>query len=1357
MTTASFSCVRTCVRAAMLCVALWIVSPRVEAAQTLALSSGVQTYSTLASTTVTMTGTSELFITGTSSPISGSVINLNSIDAWFFMPGIPPSVVTSTYLSQIFVNGAAATTGNVRIVEYGQGAVVIPQSPAFQPLTVYTGPYFSGSSAILSQYTAYASAATLGGMYDNIGSFKLKRGYIATFAANGDGTGSSMCYIAQEGDITVPVLPAALQNSISFVRIFPWRWVSKKGTAGVAGSGLNIAWIYDWNIDMNSTPDLEYVPIRQNANWPGLNQNWQSIGADQLLGYNEPDNTVQANMPVSAAISGWPGLLGTGLRVGAPAVTDGGQESWLYPFMATAAADNLRVDFVPIHYYQCVDPTNPAAAATQLYNFLAATYAQVKRPIWLTEFNNGANWTTCAVPTYAQQQQAVQDMITMLDSTPFVERYAIYNWVGDTRSVVLSGTLTPAGLSYAAEVSPIGYVQAVPSNGSRGVVQLPFDGTAADTSGFGNNGVTTGAPSYAAGKRGLAIQLDGATSFVQLPANVANAPAFSYAGWVYWNGGAAYQRIFDFGNDTNNFMFLAATSNAGTMRFGISVSGYQQTLDAPALPVGRWTHVAVTLSGGTVKIYTNGTLAATSSAIAIDPSEFTPAFNYLGKSQFPGDPRFSGMFDDVRIFDYALTAGQVASLMTDNPPVFTSTFITGGTPIQGNAYSGTVAGAATDPDPGDTVTYSKASGPAWLVVGSSGLLSGTPAFTDQGSEYFTICATDTSGEMAYAVYSVTLPTAFGNGTWTADASGNWSDSTKWAASSPANGSGNTANFATLNITANRTVVLDSSRTIGALQFSDTSGSQTWTLSSAGGTALTLAGASVPSIAVTRNSATISASLTGSSGFNRIGPGTLILSGNNPVTGLVNIDTGSTTTNEGIMVLASPTALENASTLQFNSENAGSSTLQLDGSLGNITVPAAINLTGRNNTVPAIENLSGTNTLGSVSLNVGGGDYIFQSDAGLLDFTSFMTLSAGTSRTFTFQGSGSFVVGGVISNGTFGGIGNVTKTGTGTLTLLASNTYTGATLLNAGTLALDGSVAAAGSITGLAGTTLSGTGSTGAPVVINGFHAPGAPLGTQTFTGTLTYGPAARLEWTLGSNSTTTGSASAVAGSTVKIGAGAVIDLVPNGPGSTVDFTSSYWLQAHAWTVLSCTSLSGSFALGNIGADPNGVAAANYGAFSLVPGANSLSVAYAPYTPFQYWQQTYFGASWNNPAIAGDTAVCTSDGLTNLVKYALGVNPTVPNPAAAPRISINGGRLTIAFTRNTAASDLTISVMGADSPSGPWTELTRSYDGGLMGVITAGATVSDLGPGAIRNVQVSDLYLINDPAHPHRFLKLQVLH
>lgn len=1099
--------------------ALTLSLPLLATAQ-IVITNGVQTYATLAGTTVIMSNRCELRVTDATTPLSGCLINLNSTDAYCVLPNIKPSVVVATYLSQFRINGAIAVVdNNCRVVQYGMGAVVVPHNASFQPLQVFTGPHFTGTASSLSQYVYYKGTG-LGGQNANISSFKLKRGYSVTFAQTENGTGISKNYVAQDGDLEISVLPADFDNSVRFVYVTPWRWVSKKAIAGDPGLGqLNVQSWYNWNIDQNSSRDLEYVPIRQTRWWPGLGQDWKARGANTLLGYNEPDRPDQANLAVGDAIYSWPDLLATGLRLGSPAPSDGGYSSWLYPFMTQADAANLRVDFVAVHYYRCTSPvSDPNAAATQLYNALKGVYDTTKRPLWVTEWNNGANWTGCGDPTYDQQQAAVAAILNMLDTTPFVERYQLYNWVEDVRAVTTNNVLTPAGVTYRDKQSPIGYVQALPDNGTRSFAQLRFETNVLDTAGFANNGVTAGSPAYTEGVRGQALVFDGANTVVTLPPNIASSNAFSFAAWVKWNGGANWQRIFDFGNSTTHYLFLTPNAAGSNLRFAIKNGGSEQIVQTTTLPVGSWQHVAVTLSGTTARLYLNGAQVAVNASMSILPSAFSPRVNFLGKSQFIADPNFSGALDEVLITDYALSAAQIAALQTNTPPQFTNSFFARGTATEGIAYNNTMAGTATDGDAGDTLTYSKAVGPAWLNIAADGTMSGSPTSADGGTNFITVRVTDAAGQSAFALATISVTTLTASGTWVADGSGNWGEPVRWSAATVATGAGNTANFSTINITANRTVTLDSSRSIGTLRFSDTSGAQTWTVTNVPGAVLTLGtgSAASPSLIVT-NTATLSTALAGTNGFTKSGPGTLILRGENPLSGTVNIDTSSTTLSDGMVRVSQPGALENASLIQIRNNNGGSSTLQLDGSAGSISINAPVIVTCRNNTVGTIQNLSGTNIFnGNILLEVGGNTHTIQSDAGMIVFTGTNRFIGGATggRTYYFSGAGHHYLVGPILNSTNGAPIAVTKTNTGTLIMDAVNTYGNGTTLAGGTLIVNGTLPA-GTFTINTGTTLGGRGNINAAVTLpaGATIAPGSGVGKLTVNAatTLQAGSFTRME------------------------------------------------------------------------------------------------------------------------------------------------------------------------------------------------------------------------------------------------------
>lgn len=677
----------------------------------------VQRYTSLSSTVVTMGGVSELHLTDASAPLVNCTVHLNSVNSFLFLHKIKPSAAASNYLSQIRVNGQPAVLNtNVRVVQYADGAVMIPHSSAFQPLQVFTGENFTGNSAYLSQYTAY-NTALLGPMASSIRSFILKRGYMVTFAQNENGTGYSKNYVAQDCDLEIGVLPTKLKDRINFVRVFPWRWVSKKGIAGNIGSNLNIKWWYNWNIDQNSALDKEYVPIRQTRWWPGLSQDWQARGACHLLGYNEPDSASQSNIAVGDAIWSWPDLLATGLRVGSPATTDGGRSSWLYPFIQQADASDLRVDFVAIHYYWCYDPANPTGAANQMYNFLKEVYDRTGRPIWVTEWNNGANWTGCADPTYAQQAAAVSAMMDMLENAPFVERYALYNWVEDVRRVEWDdGSLTQAGTVYRDKPSSIGYRQAVPGSGKCAIALYRFQDNFRDTSGNGNNPLVYGAPKRIAGYNGNSLWLDGVDDYLMLPTNLGQCTNFTFAAWVFWDGGGAWQRIFDFGNDTNQYMFLTPSSGSGTLRFAVKNGGSEQIVQSSALPIGQWRHVAVTLSGTTAVLYVNGTAVASNASVTIAPSAFAPRCNYIGKSQFSADPLFAGQIDEVYFLDSALSAAQISDLM--NNRYYPEPLLSHGQPTSAGSYqTGNLPANANDGDVlGTRWTAADAAYPQWWSV-----------------------------------------------------------------------------------------------------------------------------------------------------------------------------------------------------------------------------------------------------------------------------------------------------------------------------------------------------------------------------------------------------------------------------------------------------------------------------------------------------------------------------------------------------------------------------------------------------------------------------------------------------------------
>ncbi len=162
-----------------------------------------------------------------------------------------------------------------------------------------------------------------------------------------------------------------------------------------------------------------------------------------------------------------------------------------------------------------------------------------------------------------------------------------------------------------------------------------------------------------------AFSFDGSDDYVKLPYHTGDMQQMTFAAWVKGSSTTAWQRIFDFGNGEDEYLFLTPT-NGSAMRFEIKKGGVTQGLNAnTTLGTGTWKHIAVTIGANEVAIYVNGTKSASATDITLRPSDIAPAMSYLGRSQFDADPAFKGLMSDVRIYNYALSAEEVKSISSE--------------------------------------------------------------------------------------------------------------------------------------------------------------------------------------------------------------------------------------------------------------------------------------------------------------------------------------------------------------------------------------------------------------------------------------------------------------------------------------------------------------------------------------------------------------------------------------------------------------------------------------------------------------------------------------------------------------------
>ncbi len=397
----------------------------------------------------------------------GSVNIENTEHAVVIIKTIKPSKVISSWLKYININGEKAVNGtNCQVKMYDRGAIIFPYGKNFQPLTCYTEKNYGGTAC--TNYSEGHSGGYMKTLNDatlnnQIRSFKLKRGYMVTFALGLNGWGYSRCFIADQADLEVN-LPANMAGRVSSYRLFKWQNAHKAGVASSEDSGLmgrlNGSWCYGWAVGSSMLPDYENVPNHIYEDYPSSSACGQTQGSCHLKTNNEPGNSADDTpQSVDVVLDNWQNLMRTGLRLCSETSHDG---SWghLRAFIDSVDARGWRCDLLDLHCYWASGFNNMQSYYTNYGN----------RPIWISEWVWGASWNNNGIFSAAPDgkgssstanQQACYDgtvpILQALNSSKYVERYAYWNWEATASKLDLSGTLSLLGKYYANMDEGLGY------------------------------------------------------------------------------------------------------------------------------------------------------------------------------------------------------------------------------------------------------------------------------------------------------------------------------------------------------------------------------------------------------------------------------------------------------------------------------------------------------------------------------------------------------------------------------------------------------------------------------------------------------------------------------------------------------------------------------------------------------------------------------------------------------------------------------------------------------------------------------------------------------------------------------------
>lgn len=403
---------------------------------------------------------------------TGSIDIVNTDHAVIIFDNVKPSKVISSYLTFIKINGEAAVNeSNCQVRIYNLGAIVFPYGKesstanGFHPLTVFSETSCKGETCNLfglENNGGFMMTLPKNKLRGQIRSFSLKRGYMVTFSLKDSGYGYSRCFIADKEDLVVNTLPAFMDKRICSYRIFRWNDVNKRGYSGSDfnyNKLLNTSWAYGWNADDNRWEDIEYVTQHHHEGWPSIADVGRNGTSAHALGNNEPDNKGderEQDVDPEVVLKNWPEMMRTGKRLGSPAMS--GNKTWLRTFINEIDARGWRVDFIAVHDY------NLNGKDSKIWNVSDYRSIGNGRPVWLTEMNYGANWTSWPgsntagnAANYKIELDNFGPTIDAYNNTDYVERYAVYNWVQDCRKVVNTDDasladknyLTPMGEYYA--------------------------------------------------------------------------------------------------------------------------------------------------------------------------------------------------------------------------------------------------------------------------------------------------------------------------------------------------------------------------------------------------------------------------------------------------------------------------------------------------------------------------------------------------------------------------------------------------------------------------------------------------------------------------------------------------------------------------------------------------------------------------------------------------------------------------------------------------------------------------------------------------------------------------------------------
>ena len=224
-----------------------------------------------------------------------------------------------------------------------------------------------------------------------------------------------------------------------------------------------------------------------------------------------------------------------------------------------------------------------------------------------------------------------------------------------------------------------------------------MDGNVTDASGFANHAAAFGGPTFVTGVLNQALNLNGTSQYAAAPdhASLDVTNALTLATWVKPTLEATQNLISKSTNGgVGGFeLCLAATSSAfphkAFFRLNQVPSGDTYRVNSTTLysdHLNTWIHLAATYDGATMKLYVNGALESSlPAAITVNSNALPLGLGAQVDAGNAGTRFFAGAMDDSRVYNRALTAGEIAALAAATTHTITASAGTGGSIVPSGA------------------------------------------------------------------------------------------------------------------------------------------------------------------------------------------------------------------------------------------------------------------------------------------------------------------------------------------------------------------------------------------------------------------------------------------------------------------------------------------------------------------------------------------------------------------------------------------------------------------------------------------------------------------------------------------------